>query len=74
MDFEVYCDESCLEALTKKDAHLYTAIGGIWFPTEHREHFKKHLLAIKDKHNIRGELKWKKLSPKYFDLYKDVIR
>ena len=29
MNFEIYCDESGLEALSHKDAHLYTAIGGI---------------------------------------------
>lgn len=73
MDFEVYCDESGLEALTRKDAHLYTGIGGVWFPSEHRAHFKEHMSLIKKKHNIQGELKWKKLSPKYFDLYKDVV-
>lgn len=34
MDFKVYCDESGLEALTRKEAHLYTAIGGIWMPAD----------------------------------------
>ena len=73
MDFEVYCDESGLEAITRKDAHLYSAIGGIWFPAEHREAFKMGMKHIKEKHNIHGELKWKKCSPAYYDLYKDVI-
>lgn len=73
MDFEVYCDESGLEALTKKEAHSYTAIGGIWFPAEHREDFKASLKAIKAKHSVFGELKWKKVSPKYFNLYREVI-
>lgn len=73
MNFEIYCDESGLEALTRKDAHLYTAIGGIWIPAEHRNTLKQGLTAIKEKHNIKGELKWQKFSPAYFELYKDVI-
>ncbi|MFM8739942.1 MAG: DUF3800 domain-containing protein [Cytophagales bacterium] len=73
MDFEVYCDESGLEALTRKDAHLYTGIGGIWIPAEHRITLKKGIAAIKEKHNIKGELKWQKFSPAYYELYKDLI-
>lgn len=73
MNFEVYCDESGLEALTRKDAHLFTGIGGIWLPSEKRKDLKDSIAAIKAKHNIRGELKWKKVSPVYFELYKDVL-
>ena len=73
MDFEVYCDESGLEALTRKDAHQFTAIGGIWIPSEHREMLKAGMNAIKVKHGIHGELKWNKVSPAYYDLYKDMI-
>lgn len=73
MDFEVYCDESGLEALTRKDAHIFTAIGGIWLPSEYRNNLKDGLLAIKERYNIKGELKWQKFSPIYYELYKDVI-
>ena len=73
MDFEVYCDESGLEALSRKDAHLYSAIGGIWFPATYRDEFKKEMIAIREKHNIWGELKWNKVSPAYADLYADII-
>ena len=73
MKFEVYCDESGLEALTRNDAHLYTGIGGIWLPAENRDLLKKGLQEIKNKYNIKGELKWKKLSPAFLDLYKEVI-
>lgn len=73
MDFEVYCDESGLEALTKKEEHLFSAIGGIWLPDSNRQDLKEGIKAVKNKHNIHGELKWKKLSPAYLDLYKDVI-
>ena len=30
MDIEVYCDESGMDALTRKDAQRYITIGGIW--------------------------------------------
>ncbi len=73
MDFEVYCDESGLEALTRKDAHLFTGIGGIWIPAEHRNTLKQGITAIKEKYNIKGELKWQKFSPAYYDLYKEII-
>ena len=73
MNFEVYCDESGLEALTRKDAHMFTAIGGIWMPAEYRDSFKKSMIVIKDKYKIQGELKWKKVSPAYNDLYLEII-
>ncbi len=73
MEFEVYCDESGLEALSNKAAHTFTAIGGIWFPAEFRQEFKKQMLSIKLRHGIAGELKWQKVSPLYFHLYRDII-
>lgn len=73
MDFEVYCDESGLEALTRKDAHLFTGIGGIWIPAEHRATLKQGITSIKEKYNIKGELKWQKFSPAYYELYKEII-
>ena len=57
MNFEVYCDESGLEALTRKDAHLFVAIGGVWIPSENRITLKEGVGSIKDKHNIKGETK-----------------
>jgi hypothetical protein len=73
MNFEVYCDESGLEALTRKDAHKYTAIGGIWMPAELRDSFKSNINDIKEKHHVKGELKWQKVSPAYLDLYADIL-
>ncbi len=73
MNFEIYCDESGLEALSHKEAHLYTAIGGIWMPADYRDIFKEHVTAIKRKYNVYGELKWNKISPSYFELYKEII-
>lgn len=73
MNFEVYCDESGLEALSRKEEHLYSAIGGIWLPETNRDDLKNGIKAIKEKYGIQGELKWQKLSPAYFELYKDII-
>lgn len=73
MNFEIYCDESGLEALSDKEAHLYSGIGGIWFPANYRDAFKQEMNTIKMKYGIKGELKWQKLSPSYYKLYKDVI-
>ena len=73
MNFEVYCDESGLEALTRKNAHLFITIGGIWIPAEHRMNLKEEIGSIKAKHKIKGELKWQKFSPAYYELYKEII-
>lgn len=73
MDFEIYCDESGLEALTRKDAHLFTAIGGIWMPADFRDTFKSEMNTIKAKYNVYGELKWNKVSPAFYELYKEII-
>jgi hypothetical protein len=73
MDFEVYCDESCLEALTNKNAHKYTAIGGIWIYADKRDALKEGLLKIKKQYGINSEFKWNKVSPMAFDFYKAVL-
>ena len=73
MNFEIYCDESGLEALTDKTAHLFTAIGGVWMPANYRSIFKEKVKNIKLKYDVRGELKWNKISPAFFDLYKEVL-
>ncbi len=73
MRFEVYCDESGLEALSNKDAHAFTGIGGIWIPADKRTSLKEGLNAIRGKYDIKGELKWQKISPAYLSLYKEVL-
>ena len=73
MDFEIYADESGLEALINKKAHTYCSIGGIWIPAENRLQFKEDLKTIKNQYKIKGELKWQKMSPSYYELYKEII-
>jgi len=73
MDFEVYCDESGLEALSNKKAHSYFAIGSLWLPAANREELKSSIATIKEKHGVNGELKWNKVSPAYLQLYLEII-
>lgn len=63
MHYEVYCDESCIEALFDKDSHSVTVIGGIWIPADFREEIKKKLRFILDKYHRTEEFKWNKISP-----------
>lgn len=72
MEFEVFCDESGLEALNRKEEHLFTAIGGIWLPAEMRQPFKHAITEIKNKYNVHGQLKWNKVSPAFLEMYKEV--
>lgn len=73
MKYEAYCDESCLEAIFDKSAHRYAAIGSVWIPEEMREEIKSCIKQIKSKYNVFGELKWNKVTPKYLDMYKEVV-
>lgn len=73
MKYEVYCDESCLEAIFDKDAHKYATIGGVWIPAEARTELKNKLNEIKRKYGYLGELKWNKVTQKTFDMYKEII-
>lgn len=73
MKYEIYCDESCVEAIFDKDAHKYAAIGGIWIPADFRQELKTSLNEIKAKHDIKGEFKWNKVSPMTVEMYKEII-
>lgn len=73
MKYEAYCDESCLEAIFDKAAHKFAAIGSIWLPADMRDEIKMSIKAIKQKYNVMGELKWNKVTPKYLDMYKEMI-
>lgn len=73
MDIEVFCDESCLEALTKKNEHRYIGIGSIWIPADTRQDFKKGIHKIKNHYGIHGEFKWNKVSPAYYEFYKEIV-
>lgn len=73
MNLEIYCDESSIEALSDKAAHRYAAIGGVWIHSSYRTELKEKINEIKQQYNVQGELKWNKISPKYKNLYCDLI-
>lgn len=73
MDFEVYCDESGIEALNDSSQPKFFTIGGIWMPRPFRPIFKDKITSIKARHGVYGEVKWNKVSGKYLDLYQDLI-
>lgn len=73
MKYEIYCDESCVEALFNKEAHPYAVIGGIWIPAECRQQIKDEIKKIRIKYGKLGEMKWKKVSPVTLDMYKELI-
>lgn len=73
MNYEVYCDESCWEALFNKSSHKYTVIGGIWIRAEFRDEIKSFIKALKSKYGLHGELKWNRVCPSSIELYKELI-
>ena len=73
MNLEIYCDESGIEALSDKTSHKYVAIGGVWISSTYRTELKDKVNEIKQRYNVQGELKWNKVSPKYKDLYSDLV-
>lgn len=73
MNYEVYCDESGIEALFDKNAHRYTTIGSVWLPKDYRSELKNQLNAIKHKYGVYGEIKWNKISPAYVEMYKQIV-
>jgi len=73
MNLEIYCDESSIEALSDKTSHKYIAIGGIWIPADYRTELKDKINEIKRRYNVLGELKWNKVSPKFENLYCDLV-
>ncbi len=53
MKYEIYCDESCWEALYDKKSHQYAVIGGVWIPSEFRQEGKT---IISNQAQIQGRV------------------
>ena len=73
MNYEIYCDESCWEALYDKSAHRFAVIGGLWIPADKRQEFKQQINTIRAKYNFRGEVKWNHICPSTVAMYKELI-
>jgi len=75
MKFDIYCDESRPDLFTSKSAigDKYLLIGGLWLPTEKRDEVKRGINALKERFGVRGEIKWKKVSPAHLDFYVALV-
>lgn len=74
MKYEIYCDESCWEALYDKDSHQYAVIGGVWIPAEKRQDVKARIADLKRKYGLFGEMKWNRICPGSVEMYKELIK
>lgn len=71
---EIYCDESRQDLLTSsKPTAVYTLIGSLWMTKEIRLYLTGRTLALREEHNVWGEIKWSKVSPSKIEFYKDLI-
>jgi len=74
MRFEVYCDEALPDLFTsKKPRAQYLMIGALWLPADLREEAKAKIARLRERHNVHGEMKWRKISPSRVDFYAEVI-
>lgn len=74
MKFEVYCDEARPDLFTSaKPIGTYLMIGALWIPAELRGEIKAKVSALRDHHSVRGEIKWRKVSPSHQDFYEDLV-
>jgi hypothetical protein len=74
MKFEVYCDEALPDLFTsKKPRAQYLMIGAVWLPASIRAEAKEKIAALRETHNVHGELKWRKISPSSLNFYEEII-
>lgn len=74
MKFEVYCDEALPDLFTsQKPRAQYLMIGALWLPASLREEAKGKIAALRARHNVHGEMKWRKISPARLGFYEEII-
>jgi hypothetical protein len=74
MNFEVYCDETFPDLLTSQSPHArYVMIGSLWLPTDMRDEVKSRIAALRRRHDLHGEMKWRKISPSKQAFYVDLV-
>lgn len=75
MNFEVYCDESAQELFhNRPSGEHYVLIGGIWIKSENREAYKNSIKELRERYNLHGEFKWKRVSPSKIDFYIEIVK
>lgn len=74
MKFEVYCDETLPDLFTsERPSAQYLMIGSLWLPADSREVAKARITELRHKHNVFGEIKWRKISPSKQAFYIELI-
>ncbi|MDP3842665.1 MAG: DUF3800 domain-containing protein [Oxalobacteraceae bacterium] len=64
MKFEVYCDEANPDVLTSgKPRARHLMIGSLWLSGDLRDEIKNRIRALRQHHNVWGEIKWSKVAP-----------
>lgn len=66
-NYLVYCDDSGLHGST------HYAFGSFWIPAERRGDFPALISALRDKHGMRDECKWHKISARNEPFYLDLV-
>lgn len=74
MEFEVYCDEALPDLFTSgRPQGQHLMIGALWLPADLRDEIKAKIKAIRERHAVFGEMKWRKISPSRVMFYKEVV-
>lgn len=74
MKFEVYCDEANPDVLTSSSPRArFLMIGSLWLPFDLRDEIKSRVVALRQRHQAWGEIKWSKVSPNRRDFYVELI-
>lgn len=70
--FSVYCDESCH---IEHDGKPYMILGCVYCNEDEVNKISTRIKEIKADHNVKAlaEVKWNKVSPLKYDLYKDLV-
>jgi len=66
----VYCDESSHDGSPE---HPFMAIGSLWVPGDCRDALSKQLRALAREQDLRGEIKWRKVSRKRLAAYSRIV-
>jgi len=74
MKFEVYCDENHPELFTSKAPKVrHMLIGSLWIPASLRKEVKDKIWALREQHQVWGEIKWSKVSQGKIDFYASLV-
>lgn len=71
---EVYCDESYPELFTTQLPKVkYVVIGSLWLESKDRDRLKKTIHALRDKHKVGPEFKWRSVTNSRLEFYQELM-